>query len=309
MKKIYFVSSLLVAASFTACDDDKFTPGPQDPEGCAGIYFPASNRQSIELTGAEDTYDLTIARIHADKAVTVPLQITTNIPDGLFSAPAEVSFADGETEAVITLDLENVPANKQFEINVNVPENMSTMYGEGSRGFDGTLYKGQWEVLCDVTYQSYYYDYDDYTGTMSTLAGLGRYRLDNFMQSGLPLEFETGVFDPSSTDYNKLMPFYATDNTNAEFVGPDWGDEYARTFLIWDKKTDTYPEWTMEGMNDPIAWWYVYVCDDGSQSCIWNKSMLWLVNWYFTIYDDPEGDGNWDYTSVYLGKFKFDPFN
>ncbi|PRZ00316.1 hypothetical protein BY457_106142 [Marinilabilia salmonicolor] len=100
LNKIFIAISVLAVFTFSACDDfeDSVTPSPEVPEGCQGVYFPASNPQLIELEPTEATeMTLTIAREVSSGAVEVPIVQEIN-DDDVFEVPETVSFADGETE-------------------------------------------------------------------------------------------------------------------------------------------------------------------------------------------------------------------
>ncbi|WP_010663783.1 hypothetical protein [Marinilabilia salmonicolor] len=122
LNKIFIAISILAAFTFSACDEfeDTVTPSPEVPEGCQGVYFPASNPQLIELEPTEATeMTLTIAREVSSGVAEVPIVQEVN-DENVFEVPETVSFADGETEVDFTVTFPTAEEGTTYNLKLAV---------------------------------------------------------------------------------------------------------------------------------------------------------------------------------------------
>lgn len=123
------VFSLFVATTICSCDDEvEYTPA--EKLDSAQVYFPSTNSTSLNLAGNESSFDVEIARVKTDDAITVPLTLTGG--NGLYTAPSSVSFAQGAAKAVVAIsyDAAEIGPDNYMDITLSIAdESMTTPYG------------------------------------------------------------------------------------------------------------------------------------------------------------------------------------
>lgn len=95
---------VLALMGFTSCDDPKepeYTPA--DKLNGDQVYFPNNEATDVVLSDGQSSFDLQLARVKDDNALSVALTATATSSDGLstdgiFTVPATVNFAAGEKE-------------------------------------------------------------------------------------------------------------------------------------------------------------------------------------------------------------------
>ncbi|MDR1763875.1 MAG: hypothetical protein LBR64_08010 [Dysgonamonadaceae bacterium] len=104
MKSIKNISCILFAllamTGFYACEEEApYTPA--EALNTAQVYFPSTNAATINLSSLEHSFQIAIARVKTDDAITVPLTVSGG--DGLYSIPTSVAFAQGQSATSITV--------------------------------------------------------------------------------------------------------------------------------------------------------------------------------------------------------------
>lgn len=143
--KIFFLAAVAVVAGlFTACSDDDFAAGPL-ADG-AQVYFPNSVPAEYSIGDEETSITIPVNRIVTDEAQTV--SILFDDPSGLFTVPAAVSFAAGESsvELVVTFDRTALEDGTEYPLAflINDEEN-TTPYGNSQLNI--TVIPWPWEYL------------------------------------------------------------------------------------------------------------------------------------------------------------------
>lgn len=120
---------LALPLTFSACDDEvEYTPAEKQTN--AQVFFSNSNPAKINLDATSTSFEVSIARVKTDDAITVPLTLTGG--DGLYTAPPSVSFAQGEATAkiAITYDVATIEPNVYSDITLSISdESLTTPYG------------------------------------------------------------------------------------------------------------------------------------------------------------------------------------
>lgn len=102
------------------------------------VYFPGTLAQKVILSSTENTYELPVMRVNTSGAVSVPLKV--EYEGEALTIPTSVNFADGQSEAVITIGYDaDVLGFDNFEsatITIGNDE-YTTIYGAAS--FAGTF--------------------------------------------------------------------------------------------------------------------------------------------------------------------------
>ena len=130
MNKI-FNNLLLVMAvcglTMTACSDDiDWNPGAA-ADG-QGVFFPSSQPSSITMTETSGSFEVSVFRTVSSGAATVQITVTPGEnAAGIFTAPTEVSFADGVTESKITVTYQNMERDVPYTLALSAVD--STPYG------------------------------------------------------------------------------------------------------------------------------------------------------------------------------------
>lgn len=106
MNKIFkgVMLSLLAMAGLASCGDDYDYTAATAPTG-AQVFFPVSNETSYTLVKSDETQviNIPIQRANNSEAISVGLQLTVAQNADVFSIPSQVSFAAGESTAIVPL--------------------------------------------------------------------------------------------------------------------------------------------------------------------------------------------------------------
>ncbi len=135
MTKIYNIAASLAMvatmAGFCSCDGTEnvpYSPAPQ-PEG-QRVYF-GSMTQNEEV--ADDATELNVAiyRPAAVAADAFTVQLLTTDESGLFNVPTEVTFAAGDTAAVVPVHFEasKLVSGQHYRVVITVDEAQANEYG------------------------------------------------------------------------------------------------------------------------------------------------------------------------------------
>lgn len=154
MKKKILSSVALVATlvlSLVSCTDEyKYDGvGAADAEDVAGVYFPSTNKTSLDLEVDDPlTATFKVARLNTKGALTVPLIVETN-DDNVFQIPASATFADGEAEATVDMNFPNAEIGKTYDFTITVPRQYINSYKkvDGSPIYNGSAIRLQWESI------------------------------------------------------------------------------------------------------------------------------------------------------------------
>ena len=142
MKKINNLLLALLsvfALAWTACDDEvEYTPaGLLDGNG---VYFPTSTQTSYEVEGTSGTLTFDVMRTLTTEAQEATLNITYGEgAESVFSIPASVNFAAGDTLATLTVQYDNLVQGTTYTAELSFADgtpyaystiNLSVLYPE-----------------------------------------------------------------------------------------------------------------------------------------------------------------------------------
>ena len=92
------------------------------PEGTdAAVTFLSSVASNTEIEAKATTYSITVARSKSDDAATV--KIASTMPEGV-SVPQSISFAAGESETSLTLDISQMEVGKTYTGKVSFADSL-----------------------------------------------------------------------------------------------------------------------------------------------------------------------------------------
>lgn len=141
--KIFFGILAVSALTFTACSDYEDTDIRSPRANDDNVRILASNPSSLEIDPAEPQFDLAVART-STKAAEYKITVTQN-DDNAFVFPETVAFAEGETDAVITVKMaDNAPVGKALSYAIALDDEVSAIYkadGVGSFAGSATIVK------------------------------------------------------------------------------------------------------------------------------------------------------------------------
>ena len=135
LKKIYSLMVVLVAGLFASCTADPYTPGevPAGPQVC----FSNQNATILEVAGEGDgdIQQILLTRIVADAALDVYVIADAGENASMFSIPDKVTFAAGEKEAYLAIDVNStlMEEDKTYSVSLLLAdEKQGTPYGDSS---------------------------------------------------------------------------------------------------------------------------------------------------------------------------------
>lgn len=233
MRKIKnILGVILVLVGMTAmfsCQDDAPDYIAAEKIDSEQVYFPSTNSSKVELSSLENSYDIVVARVKTDNAITVPLTITGN--EGLYNIPSSVTFAQGESKAnlKITYDAEEIGFDNFSDLSIKIGDEYTSVYGKSEYLFKIGV-PSPWESLGDATYV------EDFVTTFFGVDNIaykveiqenqltpGLFRLVNPYGEAYGYN-EEGDWDDSQDWYFEIN---AVDPTavfiNLQEVGMDWG--------------------------------------------------------------------------------------
>lgn len=271
----FFKSSILLASavamsfSFAACDEstlDDFATSPSTGSSSEGLYFPSTNPTTIELARTDNAFSIPVDRYGLTDAATYAISITGDTPEGAFTFPTAVSFAEGQTSSsiIVNCNLAEVPANTSYKINVEFGQGVPTyMNGVVNGTYTLTIPAswGAWKSY-DKGICTWFYDtgflmsgpdpeLPIYIRDNTEDANLAQFRIDHWRQN-VPLTMEWD----RTTNYIRI-PFDTPTNVKINVTDLGQLDEYvtdvytfqsslgldASQFIDWstfDEETGTF---------------------------------------------------------------------
>lgn len=118
------------ALFFTACSDDiTREPSPIANPNSTNVYFSKENSSSPVLGINATSFDIKVSRGKADKEQTVSL-LTENVYNGIFEIPSSVTFAAGEAQKSITINVKDMELMKSYHLAINVDGEQTSLYSK-----------------------------------------------------------------------------------------------------------------------------------------------------------------------------------
>lgn len=161
MKKILYFATVVLALFAVSCNkveisDNGHQTGPQDVEGCYGVYFPvqeASGSHTYDPSQAPSV-EITVARKEKKGEITVPCKIISETPE-IFEV-GEIKFNNGDSETKVTVNFPNseIGKNYSFTIKVDDPQYVS-YYGDKATSLDFSVLRVEWKKFAAGTLNVY----------------------------------------------------------------------------------------------------------------------------------------------------------
>ncbi|MDO4160808.1 MAG: hypothetical protein Q4D41_10165 [Prevotellaceae bacterium] len=215
MKRLakYMFLALTGCLAFASCsDDDNWSPGEQDSEDKAGVYF-STITQDIEVDPEDATeIELTICRLNTSGSLSVPLTIEQN-DSSIFVIPSSAEFADGESETTIKVTYPDAVVGTAYTFMISIPEEYISLYKEVDGGISNktTITRVKWE---DVGV-GYWID-----GNINTLYGVETLPLAVDIQKAV-----SGDGNTTKYRFNSPFAYVCTSTDEYGYIGYPYNEE------------------------------------------------------------------------------------
>jgi len=275
MRKINISLMAITITCLFACSDDdsNFTPGPEPSANNIGAYFASGyEEQTIYAeapTDEEDAIHLTVVRLNTEAAAKIP--IIVDKADTAIHVPEYVEFKAGEDSVNITISSPYITQSKVYDVALHLDEDYCNPYAdvEGGSTANFAIVWGEWGKLTNPTLYKQCVDRglieysEDSTMvldsievwvnskvkryTVETVAGLNRFRINNFLDSDTDLDFslENFVAEEPGQSGGKITinsHFFYNDNTGCYSWGKDgWEPWVPFNFTQSVSYIDFYP--------------------------------------------------------------------
>lgn len=117
--KYIFALAALALASTACVKEAEYEKGPQDVEGCYGVYFPTQEVLGSNTIAPTDPTSLTlvVARQVSDNAITVPISVKG---DTDVINIEEAVFEDGQSETEVTIDFSTAEVGTTYKVELSI---------------------------------------------------------------------------------------------------------------------------------------------------------------------------------------------
>lgn len=136
-KFLYLAAALAFVAVSCGQKEEPFEPGPQEVEGCYGVYFPVQDVSGSHILSPSDKteFDITLKRAVADGDITVPI-VAEFSEDGIFTV-ADATFADGQDETTFKVSFPTIAQGQTYEAHFRIVDNKyASIYSSNAVGLD-----------------------------------------------------------------------------------------------------------------------------------------------------------------------------
>lgn len=186
MKAFYklVVLALATAAVFASCQ--KTTPyEPGKPAGNYDVCFSGANGDQVVLDLSASSFDVLLERTNTSGALTIPVSFWVNT-EGAASAPKEVSFADGQATATLTIALGDIDPFVNFQAELSIPEEYTQPYSEdaGFPRYGFVFYKEDYAEVATAMYYDDFWSGEEWEVGIEYSPLLDTYRVNGAFPSG-----------------------------------------------------------------------------------------------------------------------------
>lgn len=231
MKNILSILFLgLIATTVCSCDDEiDYSPGEQSPFAESKVFFSKDNVYDHILGFSDSEVSFFLERTDASSALTVDLTAEGYDP-AIFSVPASVEFAAGETKKEVKIQVSNMEMFTDYSLKkIAIPADLVNPYKDYS-AISLNVYKEDFAPYAKGVYTSTFFE-DEWEQVLEYSPMLDTYRFSDLYVSEYDFFF---TWDGGST-----MTLKTTD-TATGYVHPSYGMVTARAIAtLYDPSTDT----------------------------------------------------------------------
>lgn len=262
--------AMIVAASFTACsDDDNYEWADKVSENNPGVYFAASNPSSVLLTqeeyAAKQSVTVTVKRLNTNGDLAVPVVIDD--ADKVFSIPTVANFKAGEAETTIEVACPGMEISKSYSFIVHIDDAYCNPYaktdGSPNYKFKATLIR--WVKVTEGTFTWSNGEFSNSKSDIYWLEGQNRFRINNFLGSGINWECYILATDPVNDKSFSKANFNPNDRSTWRGIPHPYSNwmmdsEGTTWYLMKDADNGIYAQWYPDGDEfsgiEYIQFWY-----------------------------------------------------
>lgn len=204
IKNILTGFGVIAMAMLTACGDDDVAESgifgvPED-----GAYFGTNLPAKVELDKNGSTFDVTVSR--AQTSGTLTAAFTANDPEGVFTVPSSITFAEGAATATLTIgyDPSLMRADVNYPLSIKISQGASEYGSNDSYSFNAVI-PGDWTAWTKLdqpgvyTYTGTIFSGEDgpcpvYTRTSLADPNIMQYCFGNIGMAGVSAADEFGLF-------------------------------------------------------------------------------------------------------------------
>lgn len=151
LSKYIFTLAALALASTACVKEAGYEKGPQDVEGCYGVYFPAQETKFIVDPDSDPVQTLTAVRANVDGDITVPVVLTTASEGILELSP--IAFEDGQAETTFTISYPKAEVGTKYTMSVAIEDPLyASAYHEGATALDLSVIRERWISLGEAQF-------------------------------------------------------------------------------------------------------------------------------------------------------------
>lgn len=144
--KYIFALAALALASTACVKEAEYEKGPQDVEGCYGVYFPtqeAAGDHTYDPSQATEV-EFTVVRLNSEGDITVPVKYKESHP-GIFKV-GELKFVDGQTESTLKVTFPDSENGVNYNLSLSIEDPMyASRYNEGASNLDFSVMRVEWK--------------------------------------------------------------------------------------------------------------------------------------------------------------------
>jgi hypothetical protein len=210
-KSYIYLALAALGLSLASCGDDyEYQAAEKPADDCMAVYFTTNNESLTLLTSdefnADPSINVEVARVKTDKAASVPVIVKDD--DGVFEIPSTVEFAAGDTTAYLKISFPNLPSAQTCTFSIAIADEYVNPYLQldGSDQFIASVLVAKWVpaiqgITNKILDSDSNYTQSDTESDLYWLEGLNRFRMTNFLGSGVDLTFElsNASFDANDT--------------------------------------------------------------------------------------------------------------
>ena len=190
IKYILYTAASVLCLSMTSCSENGYEPGPEPSRDCMEAYFLSSNPSEYILGSESTSVTLEIGRLKADNAASIPVIVEAK--DEVFKVPSTVEFQAGEATARLTVSFEGIEIQKEKRFTIRLADEYVNPYTvhDGSDVFSATVLVSSWKKV--VNNAQFWFSSILNVSTFSDiywLEGLNRFRIENFLGTGIDLSY------------------------------------------------------------------------------------------------------------------------
>ena len=102
----YGLLALAVALGSASCSNNEYEYTPAEVTPGAQVFFPLTNKSSVELTISSTSFNIPVQRTDSTEALTVGLKVEGDAK-GIYTFPQTVSFAANQAKTNVTVGVDN----------------------------------------------------------------------------------------------------------------------------------------------------------------------------------------------------------